>query len=148
VKWLLDTNVVSEATRDRPHRNVINWIAAQAPEELAISAVTLAELTDGATSNPNETRRRKLTSWIEVEVSNVFRDRTLSLTPDILIDWLRLGRRLRAAGRSTEAADLLIASTARVHNLTLVSRNVRDFADTGIVVYDPWSAKSHVMDAI
>jgi predicted nucleic acid-binding protein len=148
VKWLLDTNVVSEATRDRPNRNVINWIAAEAPENLAISVVTLAELLDGAESNLNEMRRRKLTSWIEAEVSRAFRDRTLPLTPDILIEWLRLGRRLRAAGRSREAADLLIASTARVHSLALVSRNVRDFADTGIVVYDPWSGKTQVMDAI
>lgn len=148
MKWLLDTNVVSEATRDRPNRNVINWIAAEAPENLAISVVTLAELLDGAESNLNEMRRRKLTSWIEAEVSRAFRDRTLPLTPDILIEWLRLGRRLRAAGRSREAADLLIASTARVHSLALVSRNVRDFADTGIVVYDPWSGKTQVMDAI
>jgi predicted nucleic acid-binding protein len=143
----LDTNVVSEATRERPHRNVIEWVEAQAPENLAISIVTLSELSDGAASNPDAMRRHKLMSWVEVEVSNVFRDRTLPLTPEVLVDWLRLGRRLRAAGRSRQAADLLIASTARVHNLTLVSRNVRDFANTGTVVYDPWNDKTHQMDA-
>lgn len=147
MKWLLDTNVVSETTRDRPRRNVVEWVAAEAPENLAISIVTLSELLDGASSNPDEVRRRKLTSWVEIEVSDAFRDRTLPLTPSILIDWLRLGRRLRAAGRSREAADVLIAATARVHKLTLVTRNVRDFADTGVIVYDPWNDKTHVMDA-
>jgi toxin FitB len=147
VKWLLDTNVVSEATRDRPRRSVIDWVAAKAPEDLAISVVTLSELLDGASTNADEIRRRKLTSWVEIEVSATFKDRTLPLTPSILIDWLRLGRRLRATGRAREAADLLIASTARVRKLTLVTRNVRDFANTGIIVYDPWDDETHVMDA-
>jgi toxin FitB len=146
VRWLLDTNVLSEATRDRPRRSVVDWVAAQAPENLAISVVTLSELLDGASTNADEVRRRKLTSWVENEVSTMFEDRTLPLTPSILIDWLRLGRRLRANGRAREAADLLIASTARVHKLTLVTRNVRDFAETGIIVYDPWNDKTHAMD--
>jgi predicted nucleic acid-binding protein len=147
VKWLLDTNVVSETTRDRPRRNVVDWVAAAAPEDLAISVVTLSELLDGASTNTDEVRRRKLTAWIQIEVSATFKDRTLPLTPSILIDWLRLGRRLRATGRAREAADLLIASTARVHKLTLVTRNVQDFAATGVIVYDPWNDKTHVMDA-
>jgi toxin FitB len=147
VKWLLDTNVVSETTRDRPRRNVVEWVAAEAPENLAISIVTLSELLDGASTNPDAVRRQKLMAWVEDEVSELFRGRTLSLTPNILIDWLRLGRRLRITGRPREAADLLIAATARVHKLTLVTRNVRDFADTGVIVYDPWSDKTHVMDA-
>jgi toxin FitB len=147
VKWLLDTNVISETVRKRPHRNIIDWIAAERPEDLAISIVTLSELLDGVATDRNETRRHKLTAWVEIEVSDRFRDRTLPLTSNVLIDWLRLGRRLRAGGRSREAADLLIAATARVHKLTLVTRNIRDFADTGVVVYDPWTGKTRQMDA-
>lgn len=146
MKWLLDTNVVSETVRVRPHRNVIDWIAAETPENLAISIVTLSELIDSITTDQDETRRGILTTWFEQEVADRFRERTLPLTSNILIDWLRLGRRLRAAGQSRDAADVLIAATARVHKLTLVTRNVRDFANTGIVVYDPWSGTTHAMD--
>ena len=146
MKWLLDTNVISETVRSRPHRNVIDWIATEMPENLAISFVTLSELSDGVATDRDQGRRRKLTNWVELEVSDRFRDRTLPLTSNVLIDWLRLGRRLRAAGRSREAADLLIAATARVHNLTLVTRNVRDFADTGLTVYNPWTGKTHQME--
>lgn len=147
MKWLLDTNVISEGVRDNPRRAVVEWIAARPPEDVAISLVTLAELLDGAASSRDEVRRQKLTAWIEIQVADAFRDRMLPLTPDVLIEWLRLARRLRGRGKSRDAADLLIAATARIHNLTIATRNVRDFADTGVVVYDPWNAKTNVMDA-
>jgi predicted nucleic acid-binding protein len=148
VKWLLDTNVVSEGARDRPTQSVIEWIKAKPVEDLAISIVTLAELQDGAHSNANETRRRKLTGWIETEISGTFHGRILTLSADVLIDWLRLSRRLRAKGLVRDASDLLIAATARVHELRLVTRNTRHFTSTGVIVYDPWNNKTYVMDAI
>ena len=147
MKWLLDTNVISEPMRNRPHRNVVDWIAAETLANIAISVVTLSELLDGVATDRDETRRRQLSTWVEIEVADRFRERTLPLTTDILIDWLRLGRRLRAKGRGPDAADLLIAATARVHQLTVVTRNIRDFADTGLIVYDPWTGETHRMDA-
>lgn len=147
MKWLLDTNVVAEGTRDRPARSVVEWIRAKPIEDLAISIVTWAELREGAQSNPDAARRRKLIDWIEAEVSVTFQGRTLALTDDILIDWLRLSRRLRGKGSVRDAADLLIAATARIHELTVVTRNTRHFAATGVVLYDPWTGKTHVMDA-
>jgi toxin FitB len=147
VKWLLDTNVVSEGARSRPARSVLEWLAAKSVEDLAISIVTWAELYEGAQSHPDETRRRKLIDWVETEVSSTFHGRTLGLTGNVLIDWLQLSRRLRSRGIVRDAADMLLAATARVHELTIVTRNARHFADTGVVVYDPWSAKTHVMDA-
>jgi len=147
VKWLLDTNVVSEGMRARPSRSVIEWLRAKPIEDLAISIVTWAELYEGAQSNPDEGRRRKLTAWVETEVSSTFRERTLALTGNILVEWLQLSRKLRAKGTVRDAADLLLAATARVHALTLVTRNARHFADTGVVVYDPWNDQTEVMDA-
>ncbi len=147
MKWLLDTNVVSESARDHPTRAVIEWVRAKPIDDLAISIVTIAELRDGAQSNPDETRRRRLVEWIETQVSNAFGTRTLELTANILGDWLQLSRRLRSKGIVRDAADMLIAATARVHGLTLVTRNTRHFADTGVVIYDPWSGKTHAMDA-
>jgi predicted nucleic acid-binding protein len=69
------------------------------------------------------------------------------LTQDVLVDWLILSRKLAVRGISRTAPDLLIAATARVGDLTVVTRNVRDFADTGVVVYDPWNDQTHRMDA-
>jgi predicted nucleic acid-binding protein len=143
VKWLLDTNVVSESVRKKPTSKVVNWIAAALPKDTAISVVTLAELRDGAMTTADEEKRKLLTEWIDAEIVDSFGSRMLPVTAEILIDWIGLSRKLRQKGRSRDPADLLIAATARVHNLTLVSRNARHFAGTGVVVYDPWNSETH-----
>jgi toxin FitB len=146
VKWLLDTNVVSEGVRKTPNSKVVSWIAAESPKDTAISIVTLAELRDGALTVGDEAKRRLLTEWIDTEIVDSFGSRTLPLTTEILIDWVGLSRKLRAKGRTRDPADLLLAATARVHGLNLVTRNARHFAGTGVVVYDPWTSETHRME--
>jgi len=147
VKWLLDTNVVSEGIRPLPNRAVVRWIAARSPEQVAISIVTLAELSDGATSIASKQRRDEFLQWIETHIMGSFEDRTLPLTSEILVDWLRLTRKLAARGKPRVAVDLLVAATARIHDLIIVSRNVKHFALTGVLVYDPWTGDTHSMDS-
>jgi predicted nucleic acid-binding protein len=146
VKWPVDTNVISEAIKRKPRDSVISWFARNPADEMTISIITLAEIRDGIGSAP-ENNRRELIRWLETDVEPSFENRILPLTSDILIDWLRLSRKLAAERMMRRAADLLIASTARVHGLVLVTRNVRHFADTGIVLYDPWTEKTHVTEA-
>jgi predicted nucleic acid-binding protein len=148
LRWLLDTNVVSESVRRSPSTKVLNWVAIQSSSDIGISIVTLAELRIGAAIAREEAKRRELIEWIEDKVVRAFWERTLSLTTEILVDWLDLSRRLKAKGRTREPTDLLLAATARIHNLTIVSRNVRDFAGTGILVYDPWHDRTHRMELV
>jgi toxin FitB len=147
VKWLLDTNVVSESVRPNPSRRVLAWIAAHPGDQFAISILTIAELHTGVAALNNVARQRSFELWMSTYVLPNFRDRTLPVTLDVLVDWLNLSRILNAKGGRRPPVDLLIAATARVHDLTIVTRNVRDFVNTGVVVYDPWSGDTHVMDA-
>jgi predicted nucleic acid-binding protein len=146
VKWLLDTNVVSESIRLRPDRRVLTWLAARSLEQLAVSIVTTAELQDGVALAPTASMRAQRAAWLAGEFARSFEARTLPLTVDVVTDWLLLVRRLRARGRPQSAPDLMIAATARVHDLILVSRNLRDFADTGVLLFDPWTGRHHQMD--
>jgi toxin FitB len=146
VKWLFDTNVVSEGLQRRPDSKVISWIQARAPEQIGISVVTLAELRFGVLNVSNQRRRAEVEDWIERYVASAFEDRILPLTLDILTDWLQLGRRLAAKGKQREPVDVLIASTARIHDLIVVTRNTRHFAQTGVLVYDPWTGNTQQMD--
>jgi toxin FitB len=147
VKWLLDTNVVSESVRRHPNQQVLSWIAAQPSDTLAISILTIAELQHGIAILANGAREQSFDAWMQTHVIPNFGERTLPLTIEILVGWLELSRVLHAKGRPRSAVDLLIAATARIHDLTVVSRNVRDFNGTGVVVYDPWANKTHAMDA-
>ena len=112
----------------------------------ATARKVLAELRHGAMVATDSKRRFELTEWIDGEVTGSFAGRILPVTVEILIDWLELVRRTAASGKPRGPADLLIAATARIHDLTLATRNVRDFADTGVVVYDPWTGKTHRME--
>ena len=146
MKWLLDTNVVSEHVRPYPDRSVVAWMTQRSPDQTAISIVTLAELRVGAFTADNKARRLELTRWVEDEIVNSFAGRILPLTAEILVDWLQLGRNIAAKGKTRSPADLLIASTARFHDLIVVSRNAQDFAGTGVIMYDPWTGKIHHLD--
>lgn len=148
MRWLLDTNVVSETALPRPNRAVLAWIARQPEDLVAISIVTLAELQDGIISIADDRRRTQLTQWLERSVLPWLGERSLPVTLEILMKWLEVGRTLARNGMTRNSADLLIAATATVHNLTIVSRNARDFAGTGVVVYDPWNGKTHRMEMV
>jgi len=147
MKWLLDTNVVSESLRPRPDQRVLAWITAHPGDQLAISVLTLAELRSGVAVLQDNNRRSELERWFATYINPTFGDRTLSVTLDILIDWLQLSRLLHVKGQPRTAVDVLMASTARVHDLIVVTRNTRHFANTGVVLYDPWTGKTHAMDA-
>ena len=146
MRWLLDTNVVSETIRRQPSKAVIRWISQLEPDDAALSLVTMAELAVGVATAPDADFRERLSRWLNTSVIARLGDKTLPLTQEILVDWLSISRRLALKRIARAAPDLLIASTARVHHLTVVSRNVRDFADTGIVVYDPWHDQTHRMN--
>jgi len=146
MKWLADTNVISEPMRARPDASVLNWIDTH-EAELAISIVTLAELRDGVVTQSNAERRDRLEHWMSALVFPRFGQRTFALTLDVLTDFLALARKLGARGRPQSAPDLLIAATARTHRLIVATRNVRGFANTGITVYNPWTDETQEMEA-
>ena len=116
-------------------------------EEIGLSAITLAELLDGIATTDDHRRKNELAAWFDAAVIGRFRDRIIPLSVEILLDWIGLTRVLGAKGRPQAAADLLIAATCRVHDLVLVTRNTRDFANTGITVYNPWTDETHEMEA-
>lgn len=147
MKWLLDTNALSEQVRRRPDLNVLAWISARPPQQVAVSVVTVAELRHGAMST-DEPRRSALLTWIETEIEPAFATHTLPLTVDILVEWMRLGRRLAERRMPRATPDTLIAATARIHDLIVVTRNTRDFTGTGVTVYNPWTQETQVMDRV
>jgi Predicted nucleic acid-binding protein, contains PIN domain len=147
VRWLLDTNVVSETIKERADPHVVAWIAKQPRSDMALSIVTLAEIREGIESSADEQKRQQLTHWLETTVVMSLGQQCLTLGTAILVDWLRLSRQLARKRITRQAPDLLLASTARVHHLILATRNVPHFANTGVTVYNPWTNETLQMEA-
>jgi len=147
VKWLIDTNVVSETATPRPNPRVLRWFGAQPAQDIAMSIVTVAELQHGVLLTRDQGRRTELATWIDRDVFALFAGRILIIDTAILVHWLDLQRLLAARRQTRSPADMLLAATAQVRALTLVTRNTRDFANAGITVYNPWTDETHKMEA-
>jgi toxin FitB len=138
VSFLLDTNVVSELVRPRPDVGLIEWLAERDEDQVFLSVVTLAELRYGIARLPIGRRRRSLEEWLRGELLQRFDGRIMPVNDDVALTWGDVTAECAAVGRPIEAMDALIAATARVYALELVSRNARDFEAALISVHNPW----------
>lgn len=139
MRFLLDTNAVSEPLRQRPDEGYRAWIMAQDDADLAASVLTLGELRRGARLLSEGVRRSGIDVWI-LEVMVQFRDRILSVDYAVAAAWAEVSVRHKRLGLVVGAIDELIAATALVHDLTLVTRNLRHFDHAGCKILCPWSA--------
>jgi toxin FitB len=134
VSYLLHTNVVSETRKRRPEPKVLRWLESSAPDALYVSVLTLGEVAKGI-----ELRHRRdpaaaaaLERWLN-GLGERFSDRIVPVDQEIANCWGRL-----SADPQLPVIDGLLAATAVVRGLTLVTRNTRDVARTGAMVINPW----------
>jgi toxin FitB len=139
VSFLLDTNVVSEWTKPRPNPGLIKWLGQVEEDEVFLSVITFAELRHGIERLPTGQRRRQLDEWLRSELPRRFEGRIALVDGAVADEWGRLVARRPARGRPMQAMDGLIAATAQVHGLTLVTRNAADFESSVKSVLNPWT---------
>jgi predicted nucleic acid-binding protein len=136
VKYLLDTNVISETIRERPNPAVRQWLQQIAPDSLFISVLSLGEIRRGIEKLGAGKRRNQLLLWLENDILEWFGDNILSVDIDVAERWGYITATLSKS--STTAIDTLLAATALTHNLKLVTRNVKDFVIPGLEVFNPF----------
>ena len=134
MKYLLDTNVVSETRRRVPNETVIAWFRRADPSALFLSVLTLGEIAKGAEllARRDAQAGTILNRWLE-GLRNNYADRIIGIDAEIAQAWGRM-----AAARPIPVIDSLLAATASVQGMTFVTRNERDAAATGIAVLNPW----------
>jgi toxin FitB len=136
--FLLDTNIPSELTRERPSPQVETWLDSAQDDQLHFSVISLGEILKGITILPASKRRDGIQEWLDGTLRPWFGDRILPVTPSIAERWGVLSGECRLKGRQLKVADGLIAATALEHDLQIVTRNVKDFEDLGVTVLNPW----------
>ncbi len=134
-QFLLDTMVISELSKARPDQSVINWIGAQSSNSLYLSVLTIGEIERGIAKKRRDDPERadRIAEWLK-SVTEVFEQRILVVDALISRRWGQL-----VLDRTPHDVDLLIASTAWVHEMTVVTRNTRHFAPTGVRLFNPYA---------
>lgn len=132
--YLVDANVLSEATKPSPSAAVVGWLRAQ-ERQIAVDPIILGEIRFGIHLLPAGKRRRKLERWFEDGVGRI---QCLAWDAATGLRWAKLLADLRSAGEAMPIKDSMIAATALLHGLTLVTRNLKDFRKAGVSVLDPF----------
>jgi toxin FitB len=136
--WLLDTNILSELRRPKPDTKVVNFVASKPLDLLFVSTVTFAEIRFGIERVANLARRAELSDWLAHKVRPMFEQRVLAVSEDVMFKWRLLVEDGRKAGHTYSQPDLIIAATALLHGLTVVSRDTSDFKKARVPVLNPW----------
>jgi toxin FitB len=119
---------------------VQDWVAAQGMDALFLSVVSIGELEAGFATMRDAERRKRLEASLERYLSLLFQGRILPITHAVAARWGRLDGLRRTAGRPLSTPDGMIAATALEHDLTVVTRNVKDFDGLDVAILNPWEA--------
>ena len=138
MSFLLYTSVISELVKKSPHPPVLKWIGAQEESTLYLSVVTIGELEKGIARLPTSARKARLQSWVRRDLVERFGGRLLAVDIRAATRWGMLVGESEKRGVPLPVIDSLIAATALVHGLTVVTRNIEDFERCGVACLNLW----------
>jgi toxin FitB len=138
VNLLLDTNVLSEVQRPAPSPNVLAWLDTIDEDRAFISVASIAELCRGIALLEDGRRRSALAAWLADDLPTRFGERVLPIDQAVVERWGDLMAQSRRSGVALSVMDGFFAATALANDLTLATRNVKDFAAFGVPLLNPW----------
>ena len=138
MKYLLDTCLISELLKKNPSSNVLHWLDSQDENSLYLSVLTVGELQKGIAKLSEDKRKSELQGWVNNSLCSRFEGRILPIDVEVASAWGSLLGDSEKHGKKLPVMDSLIASTAEVHNLTVVTRNIRDMQKCQAKVFNPW----------
>jgi toxin FitB len=139
MKYLLDTCVISELVKPQPDRKVVEWVRRQDETALFLSVVTIGEIEKGIARLERGRRKQLLRDWVDNTLSRRFSGRILSFDCETASRWGRISGEAARKGKPLPVLDGMLAATALINGLTLVTRDTGVLASTGVQIFNPWT---------
>lgn len=137
MKYLLDTNVISEPKQKKPNEEVLEWLDAQDESKLFLSVLTVGEIRKGIARLESGRKKAELENWLE-QLRIRFSPRILPLTEKTFLVWGKMCGEFEINGIVRSALDSLLEATALEHDLILSTRNVKNFQNSRVTILSPW----------
>lgn len=138
MNFLLDTCVISELIKVQQNQTVIDWINSCTEDSLFLSSLTIGEIQKGISKLSTSKKKNTLQNWLDKNLFARFNRRILPIDSLVAQKWGEILAVSKKNGFKLPAIDSLIAATAIVNNLTLVTRNTKDMVQSGVSLYNPW----------
>ena len=138
MKYLVDTNVISELIAREPNPKVVAWIDQLDPSMVYLSVVTIGEIRKGIEKLTASRRKDAIKKWLETDLLIRFEGRIIEISAETMLTWGELVGHLEREGKPIGAIDSLIAATALQGQYVLATRNAEDFQNTDVAVVNPW----------
>ena len=138
MKYLLDTNIISEFISKIPNKNVVDYILTLDENDLYLSVITLGEIKAGIEKLDNGNKKEKLLHWLENDLLNRFQNRIVDIDTEVMLRWGAINHRLKQLGKPLPIMDSLIGATSEIKDFILITRNEKDFKNLNIKVVNPF----------
>lgn len=138
MNYLIDTCVLLELVRPKPHRLVVGWVKAQDESRLYLSVITIGEIQKGIAKLPSSPKKKRLAAWLDEELLERFTGRVLGIDLTVARKWGDIQASCERRGKTLPAVDAMIAAIALVFDMTIVTRNAQDMASSGAKIFNPW----------
>jgi toxin FitB len=138
MSYLIDTCCISELVKKKPNPNVLKWFAGQDEFSMYLSVITFGELRKGIEKLPESKKKKELNQWVKEDLNHRFKNRVININMEEVNRWGKILATAEKNGKALPAIDSLIAATAQVHDLSVVTRNTQDMEGSGVEVINPW----------
>ena len=140
---LFDTCCISELVKKEPNPNVVKQFADLDELSMYLSVITFGDLRKGIGKLPDSKKKKELNRWVKEDLNQRFKNRVLNITIEEVNKWGEISAAAEKDGRSLPAIDSLIAATALVHDLSVVTSNTQDMEGSGVEVINPWTYETN-----
>ena len=139
MKYLLDTNIISELIATSPNQKVINYLLELNEENLYLSVITIGEIQAGIEKLAKSKKKEQLSHWLENDLLHRFKNKIVTIDTKIMLQWGVINSKLKSIGKPLPIIDSLIGATAQSKNFTLLTRNEKDFKNLDIEIINPFN---------